>query len=196
MKDYRIEIKVKNNLLWQAMQAKGIATAADLSRLSGVPQAEIGKYLNLKKGIFNKFGDFRPSFETLCSFFNLMPIELYPEEQMTDPILNNKRVIEADANQLMHLGHTELDPTEIIRLDQRAEAVHKMLGSITASERKVVELKHGFYGEEKTFAEIGKEFNVSAGRVAQIYYKALRKCQYGERLEFSGFDWRTMDLVE
>ena len=48
MKDYRVEVKVKNNYLFKLMQSYGLSNAAELSRASGLAQTAIGKVLNLK----------------------------------------------------------------------------------------------------------------------------------------------------
>lgn len=188
MKDYRVEMKVKNNLLASAMERKGIASAAELSRQSGVTQNDIGKYLNLQQSIYDFRGEYRPQFMQLCEFFNLMPSELYPEAQMSEPLKSNKRVIEADAHELVRLEADALDPAQIIELGSRREAIRGMLFSLTKKESDVVSLRLGFEGVEHTWEEIGNVYGVSRERVRQIYGKALRKLRHPERLKYAGFD--------
>ena len=182
MKDYRIEVKIKNNLLWQAMQSKGIKNAAHLSRETGVTQTVVGRYLNLV--------------EKVCDYFNMMPAELYPEERMIEPLANNKRVMEANAAELLQLGSRELDPTEIIRLEQRAEAAHKLLDLLSEREALVVNLRSGMDGDPHTLDEIGALIGKSQERVRQIYARAIRKMRRPQTLEYAGLDYYTMDLVE
>lgn len=188
MKDYRVEMKVKNNLLASAMERKGIASAAELSRQSGVHQVCIGKYLNLQESIYDFRGEYRPQFMQLCEFFNLMPSELYPEAQMSEPLKTNKKTIEADAHELVRLEADALDPAQIIELGSRREAILNMLGSLTKKESDVVSLRLGFDGCEHTWEQIGKVYGVSKERVRQIYGKALRKLRHPERLKYAGFD--------
>jgi len=188
LKDYRVEMKVKNNLLASAMERKGIASAAELSRQSGVTQNDIGKYLNLQQSIYDFRGEYRPQFMQLCEFFNLMPSELYPEAQMSEPLKSNKRVIEADAHELVRLEADALDPAQIIELGSRREAIRGMLFSLTKKESDVVSLRLGFEGVEHTWEEIGNVYGVSRERVRQIYGKALRKLRHPERLKYAGFD--------
>jgi RNA polymerase sigma factor (sigma-70 family) len=188
LKDYRVEMKVKNNLLASAMERKGIATAAELARQSGVTQNDVGKYLNLQQSIYDSRGEYRPHFMQLCEFFNLMPSELYPEAQMSEPLKSNKRVIEADAHELVRLEADALDPAQIIELGSRREAIRGMLFSLTKKESDVVSLRLGFEGCEHTWEQIGKVYGVSKERVRQIYGKALRKLRHPERLKYAGFD--------
>lgn len=196
MKDYRIEVKIKNNLLWQAMQSKGIKNAAQLARAVDLTPSLIGRYLNLQEPVYTKQGDYKPSFMKICDYFNMMPAELYPEERMIEPLANNKRVIEANAAELLQLGSRELDPTEVIRLEQRAEAVHKLLDLLSEREALVVNLRSGMDGDPHTLDEIGAAIGKSRERVRQIYDKAMRKMRRPQTLEYAGLDYYTMDLVE
>ena len=188
MKDYRVELKVKNNLLASAMERKGIASAAELARQSGINQTYIGKYLNLQESIYDFRGEYRPQFMRLCEFFNLMPSELYPEAQMSEPLKTNKKTIEADAHELVRLEADALDPAQIIELGSRREAVRGMLFSLTKRESDVVSLRLGFEGVEHTWEQIGNVYGVSKERVRQIYGKAIRKLRHPERLKYAGFD--------
>ena len=196
MKDYRIEVKIKNNLLWQAMQSKGIKNAAHLSRETGVTQTVVGRYLNLVEKVYDRQGNYKQSFQKICDYFNMMPAELYPEERMIQPLENNKRVMEANAAELLQLGSRESDPTEVIRLEQRAEAVHKLLDLLSEREALVVNLRSGMDGDPHTLEEIGALIGKSRERVRQIYDKAMRKMRRPQTLEYAGLDYYTMDLVE
>lgn len=196
MKDYRIEVKIKNNLLWQAMQSKGIKNAAHLSRETGVTQTVVGRYLNLVEKVYDRQGNYKESFQKICDYFNMMPAELYPEERMIEPLENNKRVMEANAAELLQLGSRESDPTEVIRLEQRAEAVHKLLDLLSEREALVVNLRSGMDGDPHTLEEIGALIGKSKERVRQIYDKAIRKMRRPQRLEYAGLNYYTMDLVE
>lgn len=197
MKDYRIEIKVKNNLLWNAMQKKGIKNASQLARATGLTPGTVGDYLNLTGNVYAAKGNgYRPSFEKIFMFLEMLPSDIYPEDRMVEPLVNNKRVIEANAAELLQLGSRESDPTEVIRLEQRAEAVHNLLDLLNEKEALVVRLRSGMDGDPHTLDEIGAVIGRSKERVRQIYAKALRKMKRPETLEYAGLDYYTMDLVE
>ena len=195
MKDYRVEIKVKNNLLASAMDRKGITSAAELSRQSGITYSQACRYLNLQESIYDFRGEYRQCFMRLCEFINLMPCELYPEAQMIEPLKTNKKTIEADANELVRLEADALDPAKIIELDSKREAVQSMLGMLTKREADVVSLRLGFEGCEHTWQQIGDVYGVSNERVRQVYGKALRKMRNPKRLEYAGLD-RSGELLE
>ena len=195
MKDYRVEIKVKNNLLASAMDSRGIASAAELSRQSGITHNQACRYLNLQETVYDFRGEYRQCFMRLCDFFNLMPHELYPEAQMIEPLKTNKKTIQASANELVRLEADALDPAKIIELDSKREAVQSMLGMLTKREADVVSLRLGFEGEEHTWEAIGNVYGVSKERVRQVYGKAVRKMRNPHRLESAGLT-RWGELLE
>lgn len=195
MKDYRVELKVKNNLLASAMERKGIASAAELARQSGVHQVYISRYLNLQESIYDYRGEYRPQFVRLCEFFNLMPSELYPEAQMSEPLKSNKRVIEADASELTRIESQACDPALLLEAETRRKVADTLLGTLTPRSAKVVSMRHGLDGVEHTYQQIGDELGVGVERVRQIYGSALRKMRHPERLKYAGLD-RYGELLE
>jgi DNA-directed RNA polymerase sigma subunit (sigma70/sigma32) len=195
LKDYRVELKVKNNLLASAMERKGIASAAELARQSGVHQGYIGRYLNLQESIYDFRGEYRPQFMQLCEFFNLMPSELYPEAQMSEPLKSNKRVIEADASELTRIESQACDPALLIEAETRREVADTLLGTLTPRSAKVVSMRHGLDGVEHTYQQIGDELGIGSSRAMQIYQASLRKLRHPERLKYAGID-RYGELLE
>ena len=196
MKDYRIEVKVKNNLLWQAMQFKGIKNASHLSREVNLAPTVIGRYLNLVENIYDREGNYKESFQKICDYFNMMPADLYPVERMRDPLLKNKGVVEVSETELKQLSGVESDPISLVHQEQVQDAVHKLIGLLTPRQEKVVKMKNGIDDREHTFKEIGNEIGVSGNRVKQIYDKALRRMRYAPRLEAAGIDRNFIGLEE
>jgi DNA-directed RNA polymerase sigma subunit (sigma70/sigma32) len=196
MKDYRIELKVKNNLLWQAMQSRGINNAAHLSREVRLKPALIGRYLNLKENVYDRKGNYKESFQKICDYFNMMPADLYPLERMNDPLLNNKGAVEVSEVELKQLGGVESDPVALMHQEQVQEAVHRLIDLITPREAKVVKMRAGIDGREHTFQEIGDELGVCMQRAREIHARAFRRMRYGPRLEAAGVDRNIIGLEE
>lgn len=60
--------------------------------------------------------------------------------------------------------------------------VESVLDSLTARERRVIQLRFGLEdGQARTLEEVGREFNVTRERVRQIEAKALRKLDHPSR---------------
>lgn len=62
------------------------------------------------------------------------------------------------------------------------EELNDVLGTLTAREKKVLELRFGLVdGRNRTLEEVGKEFQVTRERIRQIEAKALRKLRHPSR---------------
>jgi RNA polymerase primary sigma factor len=71
------------------------------------------------------------------------------------------------------------DPVDAVSRVMAEESLAKVLGSMDERERKVVELRFGFKGEEpRTLAEVSARFNVSRERIRQIEAMALKKIKW------------------
>ena len=75
-----------------------------------------------------------------------------------------------------------LAPAEAASHQLLKEQVESVLGSLTASERRVLQLRFGLEdGRARTLEEVGKEFGVTRERIRQIEAKALRKLRHPSR---------------
>jgi len=178
MKDYRVEVKVKNNYLFKLMESYGLSNAAELSRASGLAQTDIGKLLNLKVPAFTKTGKPTAATQILCDFFTCSVDDLFPPQHINDPLQINSSAIEANMAELTssNLLAGGTDPLQILSNDDAADLVAAAVGKLTSREKTIVDARFGLNGEgEKTLAQIGKELNLSSNRVRQIEQKAIRK---------------------
>ena len=178
MKDYRVEVKVKNNYLFKLMESYGLSNAAELSRASGLAQTDIGKLLNLKVPAFTKTGKPTAATQILCDFFTCSVDDLFPPQHINDPLQINSSAIEANMAELTssNLLAGGTDPLQILSNDDAADLVAAAVGKLTSREKTIVDARFGLNGEEeKTFVQIGKELNLSSNRVRQIEQKAIRK---------------------
>ena len=78
MKDYRVEVKVKNNYLFSLMQSYGIDNVSQLSKATGISLAALYSYLNLTKTPHTKTGALSAPVQALCSFFSCAVDDLFP----------------------------------------------------------------------------------------------------------------------
>jgi DNA-directed RNA polymerase sigma subunit (sigma70/sigma32) len=164
VKDYSIEIKVKNNYLLTQMRQRGYQTAAELYRASGVTQTEIGKMLNLQIAPVNKVGRVRKSVQKLADFLMIGIEDMFPPQNILDPLEANKAQVEFNMSELMSSNFLE---------------------NKTAVQSKVIKMRHGIqdYDREHTFTEIGQQIGRSLERSRQIYNKGLRYLRHPYRSE-------------
>ena len=184
MKDYRLEIKIKNNYLYEKMQEQGISTAAELARVVGLGPSVIGDILNLKVTPYTNKGTVRSSIQSLCDFFSCNPEDLFPAQHIFDPLTVNQGAIQANIGELMssNLLESAHNPDLLVEITEQKEALEKTLDQLTLREKKVLEVRYGLGDEEGcTLKEAGIKFGVRAERIRQIEAKALRKLRHPDR---------------
>ena len=209
MKDYRIEVRVKNNILYKLMKNKGIETVAELSRLCGVSLPAVYNFMNLKVIPYScekkaKEGEFKQSVLKLAEFFNVTPYEMFPIQHLDKPLLINKAESELtfeEINQYILPGEDKplledglFEPEHIIFEDQKRNAVSDMLKTLTKKEENVMRSYYGIDEPQQTLSEIARnvekmtghkvhtgEKGISKERMRQIILKAERKLNHPTR---------------
>ena len=177
MKDYSVEIKVKNNYLLTAMKERGYETAAQLSRASGVSQVEIGKMLNLKVAPINKVGRVVVPVQRLADFLMMDIEDMFPPQNILNPLEVNKTKIELNMSEMMSSNFLENKAQDQLLIAEEARMqIYDALDGLTPNCRKAVKMRHalGHYDKEHTFEEIAEEIGRSSQRARQIYTKGMR----------------------
>lgn len=186
--DYRVELRIRNARLLRMMGQRGISTIAELSRLSGISQTELGKLGAFKKPAFLKNGTLGATCERLLAFFKCELADILPEQHFEQALLSNKVEIELSVAEITGLiaAQPVSDETPEITF-RRTEAVvnlENLINEFSERERRVLCKRFGVFGHDQmTCEEIGQEEGVSKGRVAQIEAHAIRKLRRPDRLK-------------
>lgn len=186
--EYRVDFQVRNNLILQRMEERGIASVAELCRKIGASQSEMGEILGFKKSPLCKVSpkdseptEWRTIVIKMADFFKCDPGDLFPEQMRL--LEDNKRSVAVYADQMYALAQmneqegminllTASDPEEeCVRL-QLEKVTKDLLNTLTDRERRVLELR---FRQEKSLEEIARMYDASSERIRQIEAKALRK---------------------
>ncbi len=173
MKEYNIQIKVRNNFLLAKMRSFGYETAADLSRAAGVSQSIIGDYLNLTDIPTRKRdGEFKAAVAKLCEHFRCSPRDIFPENHIHSSLEKNRAEVEVSFAEIGGMLSYDMQGIEN-KIDDNSVVSRLLLGS-DLSEREKQVLEHTFF-EGRTLEAASEKFDISRERVRQIQQKALRK---------------------
>jgi RNA polymerase sigma factor (sigma-70 family) len=178
MKDYRVEIKIKNNYLFSRMQEYGVKNASQLAKAIGSTPAGVGQYLNLTSPPYTKKGELKEIPKKLCDLFYCDIEDLFPLEHLENPLEKNIVITEKNKHELLPSRMLETDDPSVALIKQEVmqgvdHAITKVLND---KEQQVITLRFGLDGEEPhTLEEVGELFGVSHSRIRQIEAKALRK---------------------
>jgi RNA polymerase primary sigma factor len=94
------------------------------------------------------------------------------------PVSLEKPVGDEEESEFGHFltDETEPLPEEVAEVEMRKEALGRVLGTLSARERRVLEMRYGLNGEHpRTLDEVGKTFNVTRERIRQIENQSLKK---------------------
>ena len=179
MKDYLLQIKIKNAPMMELMRLQGYENAAELSRASGIQQTIIGQYLNLKTAPWSSArNDWKISIVKLADCLKV-PIEsLFPAQHLEKCLPKNSIEAEIDLKELEQLCQGRLEPSIEDRLleESQINTLDAALDTLTVREQKILKMRHGIgYPESSTLHEIADAFSVTTERIRQIEAKALRK---------------------
>jgi DNA-binding Xre family transcriptional regulator len=181
MKDYALQIKIKNNYLLQMMKRRDIFTVSELSRQVGVTYTTLGKLLGLKLPAYGSSGKLLPCVTKLCEFFDCLPEDLFPEQHLQESLPINKVLIEANAEDLIPLSMrlASQDPLDLLIQEEEEERTTALVTEAVAGLRlkdRVI-LKHRFgldRDSPATLTEVAERLAFSRERVRQIEARGLR----------------------
>ena len=179
MKDYLLQIKIKNAPMMELMRLQGYENAAELSRASGVQQSTIGQYLNLNMAPWSSTrNEWKISIVKLADCLKV-PIEsLFPAQHLKKCLPKNSIEAEIDLKELEQLSQGKLEPSIEDRLleESQINILDAALDTLLDREKKVLKMRHGIgYPEPATLHKIADELSVTTERIRQLEAKALRK---------------------
>lgn len=202
-KDYRIEIKVKNNRLLTKMEAAGYLSVTKFAEAIGMNRTVIYRIVSIKSTALDNEGYYRPEALRIAEFLNCTPQEIYPPAQMRGTMKENKAQITANANEVDSLTSSlrtlAFSPERKMILNEAKQALKAVMMTLTPKEQRILDLRYGLtYGEEKTLDEVGAMFGVSRERIRQQEMKALRKMRHPHRSKElrENLDELTIDPLE
>jgi len=179
--DYHATLKVTNGRLHKAMTDCGYRNVARLSKASGVSLNSIHGLMNFKISPLNKKGEWRKPVCTLCKFLGYSPEDIFPEHLLHTVESNSvAKLIDAEALQASNnLLNAPKDPYESIKREEDLKELEDVLNTLSPPEQRIL---RGWFFEEKTFDELGKEEGFTKQRSKQIAKDGLRRMRHPSRL--------------
>jgi RNA polymerase sigma factor (sigma-70 family) len=196
MKDVRIELKLRNNLVLTRMEELGIKTVAELTRRAGLKrESGVGAIINMKSSPFTDASDpAAPKWKAvvikIAKALASEPEELFSEalqQTRIDPI--TKLHLEVSVDDIRRLSArgsryllADANPEQDLQIKEVEGALKDALQTLTPREGEVIKLRFGLEGNnECTLAEVAPLLNVTGEMVRKIEARALRKLRHPTR---------------
>lgn|SRR3989338_7861029 len=219
LKDIRIEVKVRNNLVLSRMEEKGIGSVSELCRQidetredgqAKVHQSNLGMLINMKDSARKSNGEWSDLALRLSAFFHCMPEDLFSDPQQWNKLEKNRTHAEVTYTEIQQLTARNSEPVTpelALQAKQFRGAIAQALRTLTPREERILRMRFGFEtGEETTLQAVAETFGLTRERIREIEAKALRKLKHPSRskliLAAAGKgvrkrkDWRGKEVVD
>ena len=168
MKDYRINVTIKNALLLSAIENAGYKSGQRFADMVGISYyGSLIPYINLTRSPI-KNGHIRDCAWDLCDFLGASPSDLWSDNQLI-PLKTNRSSVDMNMEGIQ--VWIQNDPEKVTNQEQVKKIIEHALDSLT--ERQAMVIKKRFF-DELTLDEIAGELKLSTERIRQIESKAIR----------------------
>lgn len=189
MREYRVKVTVRNNLLLTAIEEAGYKTQAEFARAANLSTTQVNSLVAMRLAPIGERGDFIDPAKQIMEVLGACPTDLWTEEQLN---LSLKRNTSERNYGQEELNLSMVKATENLLVDfnlgknidekETHDRVEYYLDSLTPREAKVLRLRFGIdIDKEHTLDEIADMFDVTRERIRQIEMKALRKMRHPAR---------------
>jgi len=198
MKEFRLEVKLKNNLLVQRRLDSGL-TLRQVAEGVGLRYDTYLGYETLR--IFplrTNLKDWKPTALKIAAFWDVEPGKLWPGVVLAVEKRGGSFALgSTEARLLVSDYSTRMleTPDKFLEAKETAALLQeKMCTQLDDKEREIIEARFGLDGEEATLEEVSQSFGVSRTRIRQIEVKALRKlrhspCRKRDFLDYDNTDY-------
>jgi RNA polymerase primary sigma factor len=178
--DHRKGFKFSTYATWWIRQAVARALA-DKARTIRMPVhivEKLNKIVRSERKLRAELGR-EPSSAEIARDVELTPAEVEQIRRSSQaPVSLEKPVGDEEESEFGHFLTDENEPLpdEVAEVEMRKATLQRVLGTLSARERRVLELRYGLNGEHpRTLDEVGKTFNVTRERIRQIENQSLKK---------------------
>lgn len=190
-KEYRVDIKIRNNLLLSAIENAGFQSVAHFCKAANIQSTSVYGLVSLKDSPLRQDGTFTLVAQKILDYLCALPEDLWTEEQLWNTLTINTGRVLLDKHQMSVLSYGEeeevLNLEDMVYKKEIQEKVHEVLETLTPRETKTIEMRFGFKGmKQHSLEETGALFDITRDRVRQIEAKALKKLRHHSRMKMLG----------
>jgi RNA polymerase primary sigma factor len=184
MKEFRLKVSVRNNLLLSAIEAQGYVSVAEFERACEIGIGRINNLVAMREAPILQSGEFSQNAKLIMEVLGAAPTDLWTEQQLTIKLKTNSGERAIDANLVQHLleqkSRTDYlpSPEESLLAAETSAIVNEVLGTLKPREKDILVER---FEKDLTLQEVGNHHGLSKERIRAIESKALRKLRDKKR---------------
>jgi RNA polymerase primary sigma factor len=178
--DHRKGFKFSTYATWWIRQAvaRALADKARTIRMPVHVVEKLNKIVRAERKLCSELGH-EPTAAEIGREIDLGPAEVdHIRRSAQTPVSLEKPVGDEEESEFGHFlqDENQLMPDEAAEVNMRKESLLRILCTLSARERRVLELRYGLDGQHpRTLDEVGRTFNVTRERIRQIENQSLKK---------------------
>ena len=178
MKEFRLKVSVRNNLLLSAIEAQGYTSVAEFERACEIGIGRINNLVAMRDAPILQSGEFSQNAKLVMEVLGAAPTDLWTEQQLTIKLKTNSGERDIDADIVQHLleqkDRTDYlpSPEDSLLAAETSAIVNEVLSSLKPREKDILQER---FGKDLTLEEVGNHHGLSKERIRAIESKALRK---------------------
>jgi RNA polymerase sigma factor (sigma-70 family) len=186
-KDYRLELRVKNNNILKRIEENGYSSIADFCKKNKKNEYLLVVYdfINLKRKALGEDSKYHPVVKWMAKILQCKESDLFSPYQLVSCLESNKNSIEVEEAEAIHALEQKdrfLLPDQLIEQKQNEKITNDVLRSLPPREEQILRMRFGFGGENPLmYDQIGDYLDITGGRVRQIEARALRMLRHPSR---------------
>jgi hypothetical protein len=186
MKDYRIEIKVRNNLLLSRIEACGYDSVLDFSQKTGIPYGTLARYCSLKGAPIGVNGFYKRYVAQIVDALHCSVEDIFPAAHLRIPMRKTRATLLADAIDVQQISHSirslAASPENAFLAKEISSALNNAVDDLTERERDIIIKRFGLNGEaEHTLEDVAASYKCTRENIRKIENDALRKLRHPAR---------------
>ena len=184
MKEFRLKVSVRNNLLLSAIEEQGYASVAEFERACEIGIGSINNLVAMRDAPILQNGEFSQNAKLVMEVLGAAPTDLWTEQQLTIKLKTNSGERAIDANLVQHLLEQKdrndylPSPEDSLLAAETAAIVEQVLCTLKPREKDILQER---FGRDLTLQEVGNHHGLSKERIRGIESKALRKLRDKKR---------------
>ena len=184
MKEFRLKVSVRNNLLLSAIEEQGYKSVAEFERACGLGMGRINNLVAMREAPISTSGEFSQNAKLVMEVLGAAPTDLWTEQQLTIKLKTNSGERAIDANLVQHLleqkDRTDYlpSPEDSLLAAETSAIVNEVLGTLKPREKDILVER---FEKGLTLEEVGNHHGLSKERIRGIESKALRKLRDKKR---------------
>ena len=178
MKEFRLKVSVRNNLLLSAIEEQGYKSVAEFERACEIGIGRINNLVAMREAPILQSGEFSQNAKLIMEVLGAAPTDLWTEQQLTIKLKTNSGERAIDANLVQHLleqkNRTDYlpSPEDSLLAAETSAIVNEVLGTLKPREKDILVER---FEKDLTLEEVGNHHGLSKERIRAIEGKALRK---------------------